>query len=74
MDDRGASAPGRPERHIHHRVRAVFGEATLILAPLLAGAGVSGFALVHLLRDRFPDLSEEQITIPSAAAHRLRQG
>jgi len=50
------------ERRRYHRVRQVFREACELIAPLIlqgfSGAGMSGYALVHMVHDRFPGLSE----------------
>lgn len=67
------TGPAHPERRVHTRVRAVFAEACALLAPMLMGGEVSGYALAHIVRDRYPELSEEEVHVLITAAARLRQ-
>ncbi len=66
----------RPERRVHHRVRAVYDEACALLAPMLTGEqeALSGFGLSHVLRNRFPGLTEAEIHILISAVTRLHMG
>lgn len=61
---------------MHHRVRAVFSEACSLIAPYLVdgGATVSGFGLAHMLRNRYPELTDEEIHVLITAASRYLQG
>jgi len=63
------------ERRRYHRVRQVFREACELIAPLIlqgfSGAGMSGYALVHMVHDRFPGLSEEELHVLVTAAMRI---
>ncbi len=68
-------AGGQPERRVHLRVRAVFSEACALIATLLADpAGpISGFGMAHVLRNRYPELTDAEIhLLISAATHRLQ--
>ncbi|WP_334133970.1 hypothetical protein [Tepidimonas sp.] len=69
------------ERRQHHRVRAIFEEALTLCVPFLdPRQGIGGQALTHhipvVLRDRFPELSPEELLVLVPAlqtAWRLRQ-
>ncbi|MFN3593490.1 MAG: hypothetical protein ACK4TK_02245 [Thiobacillaceae bacterium] len=65
-----------PERRVHHRVRAVFGEACAVIAPYLVDGGptLSGFGLAHMLRNRYPELADAEIHVLITAATRYLQG
>lgn len=71
-----ALSPHTPERRVHHRVRAVFSEACSLIAPyLVAGeVTVSGFGLTHMLRNRYPELTDEEIHVLIAAVTLYLQG
>lgn len=76
MTDADSRAPAT-ERRVHHQVRAVFGEACALIAPLLLeadpAAQASGFAMAHMVRNRFPELSAEEVHVLITAATRLKQ-
>lgn len=63
------------ERRRYHQVRAVFGEACALIAPLVlqgfSGAGMSGYALAHMVHDHFPELSDEELHVLVTTAMRL---
>lgn len=75
-DSSPEASAGTAERRVHHRVRAVFTQACELIAPLLVeGKGdLSGFALTHILRDHFPELSDHEIHVLVVAASRLNMG
>lgn len=64
------------ERRKYHRVREVFDEAYLLIEPFFSSENRwGGQTLDHLayriLRDRFPDLSGEEVFILVGAAKRV---
>lgn len=65
------------DRRQYHTVRRVFTEACELIAPLILHGSddgeVTGYALVHMVHDRFPDLSDEEVHVLVTAAMRLRQ-
>lgn len=69
-------ATGQTERRMHHRVRAVFSEACTLIAPYLVDGGptLSGFGLALMLRNHYPDLTDEEIHILVTAAMRYLLG
>ncbi|MCU0841084.1 MAG: hypothetical protein MUC79_05085 [Thiobacillaceae bacterium] len=76
-DRRDAGEAPRSERRVHHRVRVVFSEACALLAPLLLeadpSAQASGFAMAHMVRNRFPELSDGEVHVLITAAARLKR-
>ena len=68
--------PPRAERRVHHRVRAVFSEACAFLAPLLADPPetISGLGMAHMLRNRYPELTDVEIHVLITAATHYLQG
>jgi hypothetical protein len=54
----------------------VFRDACALIAPLIlqgfSEAGMSGYALAHMVHDRFPELSDEELHVLVTAALRLR--
>lgn len=62
------------DRRVHHKVRAVFTQACQLLAPhiLNTGDSVSGFALTHMVRNHFPDLSDGDVHVLITTALRMR--
>jgi len=70
-------APPHPsERRVHHRVRAVFSEACALIAPLLAEPAetISGLGMAHMLRNRYPELTDAEIHVLITAATHYLQG
>lgn len=67
----------RAERRVHHEVREVFVRACALLAPFFKGDaevhGVSKFAMIHILGDRFPTLSSAQAQIVILTVERLHR-
>jgi hypothetical protein len=70
--------PGQEDvdRRQYHTVRRVFTEACELIAPMIlqgfSGSGVSGYALVHMVHDRFPELTDEEVHVLLTAAMRMR--
>lgn len=66
----------QPERRVHHRVRTVFSEACALLAPLLTDPAepISAFGMAHMLRNRYPELTDTEIHILITAATKHMQG
>jgi hypothetical protein len=62
------------DRRVHHKVRAVFAQACQLLAPHILNTGnqVSGFALTHMVRNHFPDLSDGDVHVLITTALRMR--
>lgn len=73
-DPPGSGHPA--ERRVHHRVRAVFSEACALSAPLLTDPAepVSGFGMAHMLRNRYPELTDAEIHLLITAATHYLQG
>lgn len=71
------NSPVQPDRRVHHKVREVFSEACVLIAPMLANCGnplnMSSFAMAHMLRDHFPELSMTEVHILITAAERLHR-
>ena len=63
------------ERRRYHQVREVFRDACALIAPLIlqgfSGAGMSGYALVHMVHDHYPELSDEELHVLVEAAMRI---
>ena len=59
--------PAGGERRVHHAVRSVFPRVCVLLAPLMKNSGkalgASGFAMVHMVQDHFPELSTPEVRI-----------
>lgn len=62
------------DRRVHLKVRAVFTQACELLAPfILDGQGsVTGFALSHMVRNHFPELTEGDVHVLITTALRMR--
>lgn len=63
------------DRRVHHQVRAVFTQACELLAPhiLETQGAVSGFALSHMVRSHFPELTAEDVHVLITTALRMRE-
>lgn len=69
------NSPVQPERRTHHKVRKVFSEACVLIAPMLVSSGnplnMSNFAIAHMLQNHFPELSHAEVHVLITAAERL---
>ena len=69
--------PAQGERRRHYAVREVFAQACVLLAPLIKGndktLNTSSFAMVHMVQDRFPELSGPEAHIVIVAIERLHR-
>jgi len=65
------------ERRMHHAVREVFAQACVLLSPLVKDndktLSMSGFAMVHIVQDHFPELSGSEARIVIAAVERMHR-
>lgn len=65
------------ERRVYHEVRAIFVEACMLLAPLVQNSDktvrMSGFAMAHVIKNKFPDLSNADVSIIIATVERLQR-
>lgn len=62
-----------PDRRLHAQVREVFDDACALLAPMklaIKQGYISEFALTHIVHDRFPDLTSEEVEILILAVRR----
>jgi len=71
------STPNTDERRQHHHVREVFVQACGLLAPIIAGNDqiktVSSFAMAHMLREHFPELSSSEIHVVITTAEKMHK-
>lgn len=54
------------ERRMHGKIREAFPDACALVAPMMPAVKqgyISDFALTHIVHDRFPDLSSEEVEI-----------
>ncbi len=69
--------PAQGERRTHHAVREIFAQACALLAPLVKGNDkvmtMSGFAMLQVLKDHFPELSSSEAHIVITAVERLHR-
>lgn len=61
------------ERRIHPSARRIFVKACVLLAPLVESNEISPFAMMHMIRDRFPELSVAEAHIVIVAIERLHR-
>lgn len=65
------------ERREHHQVREVFVRACGLLAPMVASNDkvqtVSNFAMTHILREHFPELSSAEIHIVIVTVEKMHR-
>ena len=65
------------ERRMHPAVRDVFAQACVLLSPLVKDndktLSMSGFAMVHIVQDHFPELSGSEARIVIAAVERMHR-
>jgi len=75
MTDDNGSAKG--ERRVHHAVRKIFAQACILLAPLMRKndktLSISGFAMVHIMQEHFPELSGTDARIAITAVEHLHR-
>lgn len=71
------NSPVQPDRRVHHKVRKVFSEACVLIAPMLVSDGnplnMSSFAIAHMLQNHFPELTNTEVHILITAAERLHR-
>ena len=71
------NSPTTTERREHHQVREVFVRACGLLAPVVAGNDkvhtVSNFAMAHILREHFPELSSAEVHIVIVTVEKMHR-
>ena len=69
--------PDVNERRVHHAVRDVFVQACILLMPLIKNnektLNMSNFAMAHILKDNFPELSNVEVHIIITTVERLHR-
>jgi hypothetical protein len=69
------SSHTQAERRVHHAVRKIFVQACVLLAPYVKDNDkifhTSSFAMLHVVQDRFPELSGSEARIAIATVERL---
>lgn len=65
------------ERRQHHVLREIFSDACRFITPLIQSAdkvlGVSNFALMHAVKDRYPQLSATEAQVLVVTVQRLHR-
>jgi hypothetical protein len=73
----GNEEPVQDERREHPRVRKIFVQACTLLAPMVQGKDnilrMSGFAMSHIVKNNFPELSGTEVQIVIATIERLQR-
>ena len=74
---KGDDRPAQGEQGVRHVARGIFAQACALLAPLVRGndkaMNTSGFAMLHVLKERFPEFSSSDAHIVIAAVELMHR-
>lgn len=69
--------PAQDEQREYHEVRAIFVQACNLLAPMFQGqdkaARMSAFAMGHIVKSHFPELSGTEVQVVITTIERLQR-